>query len=247
MCEYDMKPALDLSIAQIPDFTHWIDAQKWIEQGLALIPVSRRMNQIQEESLVTLEWKDFSGISPSAQETLFGFFPSLNWRKFVLAVFFADLVSYPDPRNQVNFDRLLFILHSYPQGFRVYWSLFPDGSRWPVGYTGWYPMLESQFHLLAQDPQKMKSRMILPAVDDPILSKSFIYLFNFSVAKPFRMTSLSSALMKSYCWDLSQAQAQGLCLIAVSQHGEKMAERLGMSCTGWLGDGMRRDRVYIGA
>ena len=173
----------------------------------------------------------------------FGLYASENWRKLVLAAFFADLISYPQLFSQVNFDRLLFVMHAFPQGFRTWWIKFPNGVWWPAGYSGWYPMGESTYECFAKHPEKLVDRMIVPHTYSAE-QKPYLYLFNYSAIPALKKSSFAKALIKEYVQDISQQNARGLACITVSADGARIAKRFGMSCAGYLELGGCLEGVY---
>lgn len=215
--------AADL-LEDVPDFTSWDEAQRWIED-IKTLP----QQDMADAQFATLEWSDIQ----EQPESSFGFYASANWRKFVLATYAADLMSYPEPVDQVNFDRLLFVMHAFPQGFRTWW-IKPANKPWrPVGYTGWYPMLDTMFETFQNSPEKLKNRMVVPnnaaSADGPIL-----YLFNFSCAPQLKKTALTKALMTMCAADIAKQNPKGLACITVSDDGIRIAKRFGMTCSGYL-------------
>ncbi len=163
----------------------------------------------------------------------FGRYEDSTWRKHVLATFMADLASYTEPASRVSFERLAYVMHAFPTGFRVFWAQGPDCRWWPVGYSAWYPMLASAFALLADDAHALRDRMVVPALE-PELEGPFVYLFNYSVVGTLRRTPLSSNLVKRLAADIAAANPAGLATIAVSADGCRVAERFGMKRTGVL-------------
>lgn len=208
----------------LPDFTSWDEAQGWIKDMQEL-----PLDGISNAQFALLEWSDIQEEPKSS----FGLYASTNWRKFVLATFAADLVSYPEPVDQVNFDRLLFVMHAFPQGFRTWWIKLANQPWRPVGYTGWYPMLDTMFETFQNSPEKLKNRMVVPNNtidgDGPIL-----YLFNFSCAAELKKTALSKALMARCAEDIAKQNPKGLACITVSDDGIRIAKRFGMACSGHL-------------
>ena len=79
----------------------------------------------------------------------FAHFTNRTWRKFLLSVYYADILSYPEQADQVDFPRLCYILSYAPQGFTVWWAEFANGRKFPVGYTGWYYVAETVFQQVA--------------------------------------------------------------------------------------------------
>jgi len=212
----------------VPDFTDWNAAKEWIEKGRK---ATRDLSpwSFSENDFLSLEWKDIDVV----KEIPFGFYPAQNWRKFVLATFLADLVCYPIPVDQVNFERILFIMHAFPKGFRVWWMKVADSTWWPVGYTGWYPMFDFMFNIFEKNSEVLKDRMVVP---DYFAKKSqpFLYLFNYSIVSSLRKTQFSKKLMTAYAQDIHNQDPQGLTCITVSDDGKRVASRFGMTCTGYL-------------
>jgi hypothetical protein len=211
-------------LALVPDGASWTDAQAWLDEGLRELAACASGAAAAEGFRVTTTPEE-----PSAGS--FGRYGNPLWRRAVLATFFADLASYRVPVDQVSFDRLAFVMHAFPRGFRTYW-VRPTGSRWwPVGYAGWYPMLPSAFRQFQRHPEELENRMVVPAIVDAAIAP-FVYVFNYSVAPPFKGTALSKALVKSLAADLADAKPRGLACIAVSPDGCRIAERFGMRRTG---------------
>lgn len=222
-----MQNKIEKLLKNVPDFTSWKDARLWINQGLTN---AQQMTPklASETEFLALDLDDIE----KERNFPFGLYASEKWRKFVLATFLADLVSYPTPIDQVNFDRLLYVMHAFPQGFRTWWMRLPDHSWWPAGYTGWYPMLETMYELFQKNPEKLKDRTVVP--DATKRPNPYLYLFNYSLAPQLKKTALSKALMESYVNDISKQNAKGLACITVSEDGIRVAERLGMVCKGYL-------------
>lgn len=212
----------DEILEKVPDFTSWDEALLWIQKGQQ---AARELDL--ESEFISLEWSEIE----QERAFPFGLYSSEKWRKFVLAVFLADLVSYSEPVDQVNFDRLLFIMHAFPQGFRTWWIKHQNGLWWPVGYTGWYPMLETSYELFQKNPEKLKDRMVVPNLYADG-GKSYLYLFNYSVAPALKKSSLSKVVVKRFVQDISVQNARGLACVTVSEDGVRIADRLGMTCAG---------------
>lgn len=218
----------DLSILDsVPDFTDWDQALVWMDEGLKQVGTLAEMGSFLEE-IVSLEW---SQIAQSAQVP-FGLYSSLLWRKFVLAAFFADYASYSQSVDRVSFERLLFVMHTFPEGFRVWWTKLSDGKWWPVGYSGWYPMLGTAFEIFDKTPHKLSDRMVVPCAAER--GGVYLYLFNYSVAPQFKGCNLSKMLIKRYVQDIKEQKAAGLACVTVSEDGVRIAKRFGMSHVGDL-------------
>lgn len=225
-------------LKQVPDFTVWKEAENWLSQGQqivkGLIP-----EQTVELKFASLTWAEIA----QNHALPFGLYASLNWRKFVLAVFLADLTSYSHPIDQVNFERLLFLMHAFPQGFRTWW-LNIEGVWWPVGYTGWYPMLETMFEVFENQPEKLKNRMVVPYVGKND-KNSFVYIFNYSVSPPLKGGTVTKALMKEFVQEINSQKLAGLACITVSDDGIRVAERFGMEYSGQLTIDGCPEHVYL--
>lgn len=261
-----MKPNARHLIESIPDWTNGSDApcwaQRWMDAGLKEV---QNHKSAEKSASLTLEFEDIYPLGTQAleipdnseQKNLFGLYSSADWRRFVLAVFLADAVSYPRSEDQVSFERLAFVMHRFPQGFKVWWSPFSDSAGqevwWPVGYTGWYPMLESVFNTFEKNPESLVDRTVIPCPrteGDRTKSqfapaeKLFLYLFNYSVAPAFKKTQLSKRLMKDYSTLIHSKNAQGLACITVSDDGARIANRFGMLHSGNFKSGTTLEGVY---
>lgn len=213
-------------LSNVPDFTSWKEASDWLEEGKR---VARQLvpGAILQADMASLEWDDIA----QKQEAPFGLYASDKWRKFVLATFLADLVAYPKSSDQVNFERLLYVMHAFPRGFRTWWHKVPDGSWWPMGYTGWYPMLETAFQLFENNPGELKDRMVVP--NTHITEQApYLYLFNFSAAVALKKSNFTQALMQRFVEDISAQKPAGLACITVSEDGMRIANRFGMTRSG---------------
>jgi len=218
----------DILLKEVPNLNCWKEAQEWIQEGQNLV-AQLTSKAILEEEILSIDWSDIN----QQREFPFGLYHSEKWRQFVLATFLADLVSYTIPVDQVNFERLAFVMHLFPQGFRTWWIKLQNNLWWPVGYTGWYPMLENAYALFERSPEKLKDRMVIPnthASDQP----PYLYLFNYSVAPALKKSRLSKNLIKQYVHEIGNQKARGLACITVSEDGKRLADRLGMCCTGHL-------------
>ncbi len=241
-----IQPTIHELLHSVPDWTELFTSPQstgetpWILTGRQAIQRLKASN-LNPSNTISLEWSQIleSYALNSTESKNFGFYSSIQWRKFVLSTFFTDLVSYLNPIDQVTFDRLLFIMHRFPQGFRVWWTQVDGLSKqetwWPVGYSGWYPIAESCFELLNKlpqtVPQRIRERTIIPEVD-PLQPRPYLYLFNYSVAPALRKSYLSKMLMARFSQDIVAQNAQGLSCITVSEDGAQVATRFGMKCSG---------------
>ena len=124
-------------------------------------------------------------------------------------------------------------MHAFPQGFRIWWIQLPSGAWWPVGYTGWYPMLENVFDVFDKNPERLKNRMVVPNPSS-VGQKPYLYLFNYSAAPSMKKSALTKELMKKYVQDIEAQNASGIACITVSEDGVGVAKRFGMKLTGYL-------------
>ncbi len=211
-------------LKDVPDFTSWQEADSWLKQG-QLAARAWSPDVLADAKITSLQINETAAFP-------FGLYASEKWRKFVLATFLADLICYSNPVDQVSFERLIFVMHSFPQGFRTWWIKLPNQPWWPVGYTGWYPMLETAFEAFKNNPDKLTSRMVVPTHLNK--TRPLLYLFNSSVAPQLKQKILTKPLMSMFAQDISQQNPKGLACITVSEDGSRIAKRFGMSCTGSL-------------
>lgn len=210
----------------VPDFSSWEDACRWINEGENII------QQLTPEVIATSEYTSLEW-SEITQKSIYplGLYGCPNWRKFTLATFLADLISYRQPVDQVTFDRLLFVMHAFPQGFRLWWIKSPNHAWLPVGYSGWYPFSLTMFEHLTHHPETLTSRMIAP---EKLNHRPYLYLFNYSAASVLKKSCLTKSLVKQLSNDIQGANAAGLACITVSDEGVNIAKRFGMSLSGYL-------------
>ncbi len=208
-------------LENVPDWTNWQQAEQWILDGQS-VASNFDASTLCESNICSLEWHDITAESNST----FGHYSNKNWRQFVLATFLADLISYPIPEDQVDFDRLAFVMHGFPQGFRLWWVKHPNGQWWPAGYTGWYPMSQNHFALMHHTPEQIHNRLVAPQESSP-----YLYLFNYSVAPNLKKSLVSKRLMHRYAEDIKAIDYRGLACITVSDEGIKVAQRFGMSAS----------------
>lgn len=230
---------VDIFLKTIPDFSCWEKARHWLQQSQEVIH-NYEFNLLSPQETFFLDYVEIQ----EPTEPLFRLFSSQNWRKFVLSTFLADLVSYPKLVDQVDFDRLLFVMHAFPQGFRIWWRKFPNQVWLPVGYTGWYPMLETHFEIFEHHPEKLKDRMVVP-YPSSLRNQPYLYLFNYSVIPCLKRSPLTKQLMEKYAQDINTQQARGLACITVSEDGTRVAHRFGMKYSGALNFNGNLERVYV--
>ncbi len=102
----------------VPDWGDWTRLTDWINQRQELESSwqAALTGGRNDSNWISLEWNEIA--TPTLPP--FGYYSSPLWRKFVTAAYFADLCSYPAPDDQVSFERLLFVMHAFPQGFKVW-------------------------------------------------------------------------------------------------------------------------------
>lgn len=228
-----MTPLSNTLLNLIPDY-HDADAATWIQTSLkkskAITP-----EMAKDAEVTSLQWENIF----QRPDSPFGLHASINWRKFVLATYVADLASYEKPVDQVDFNRLLYVMNAAPGGFRVWW-IKPKGQEWiPAGYTGWYPMLSTMYNVFKCAPETLVDRTVVPTKDSKLL-----YLFNFSVAEQLKKTALSRALMTQFAQDIERQKAEGLACITVSEDGARIAKRFGLKQSGYLTIEGSKEGVY---
>lgn len=161
------------------------------------------------------------------------------FRRLVVAAWVADLAAYGTPDDQVDLVRLLYVMDTFPAGFRVwFWGDLP------VGYTGWYPIAPHTVDLLVAHPEQVEHRgQVVPvrAHTGPI------YVFNYSIAAPLRRTRASRLLMRTLADELRAARPTQLAAITVSPEGTRCAERFGMRPVSTITVGASVEQVCVGA
>lgn len=193
--------------------------------------------------------KDFFKVrfTAPAKDRHFEYFTNRTWRKFLLSVYYADILSYPVPADQVDFPRLCYILSYAPQGFTVWWAEFADGRKFPVGYTGWYYVAESVFQQVAAlqacaDPS-ISHRFFLPVQQ----ATGYLYLFNYSIVQTLKGTDFSRTLIKHFAAEINSMAYRGLFCATVSDDGRRVAEQFQMKKVGAIVDeaGVPSDNIYL--
>jgi hypothetical protein len=179
----------------------------------------------EETIFLPVELADFA----PADQSAFGLYPFADLQRFILALFAADLGCYVAKVDQVNFERLVYVVHSYPQGFRLWFGRTAADGWVPVGYSGWYPISEASFELLERRPGSLRDRMIVPAVD---ARPRFAYVFNYSLTRPWRRVPFSRRLLASLDKSLPRQLLEGIATITVSGDGARVARRFGMAPSG---------------
>jgi len=181
------------------------------------------------------------------QDRHFAHFPNQTWRKFLLSVYYADILSYPELADQVDFPRLCYILSYAPQGFTVWWAEFANGQKFPVGYTGWYSVAEPVFQQVAalqeRDDRGISHRFFLPVQQ----ATGYLYLFNYSIVQALKGTRFSRTLIKDFAAEINSVAYRGLFCATVSGDGRRVAEKFGMQKVGAIKDeaGIPADNIYL--
>jgi hypothetical protein len=165
-----------------------------------------------------------------------------RFRRALLALLLADWVSYDSADDRVDFGRLAFVVGRFPRGFRLWFSEV-DGLGWvPVGYTGWYPIDPTTFDQLLAGAPVHADRAVVPLRE--VGPAPVLYLFNYSVARPFRRTAASRRLLSAYFADVEAQSPGGLAAITVSGDGSRVAARAGLAPVAELRSGTCLEHVY---
>lgn len=183
------------------------------------------------------------GYLPPTESSCLGRYGDPRWLSFALGAFLADLACYPEPASQVGFERLLLVMHAFPEGFRLFYVELPELGFLPVGYTGFYPISAHVFQALEQDRPPLRARLVPPlSAFEP--DGSFVYLFNYSIVAPLRGTSAAGRLVRALSSDVMAARPRGLSAITVSPDGARVASRFGMRHTGTIVQGGHEEQVF---
>jgi hypothetical protein len=184
----------------------------------------------------------FKAVFPAgeAESPYFEYFTNPLWRKFLLSVYYADIVSYEKREDQADFSRLSYIVNKFPGGFTVWWIRTRD-RLYPAGYTGWYYAEEETFARIAES-REISSRFFPPARS----ATPYLYLFNYSAAPVLRGSAYSKRLIKDFVSAVAVPPCKGLFCAAVSGDGGRIAERFGMNAGGRIKtpDGKDGGRIY---
>jgi hypothetical protein len=227
-----MNPTSKNLLNDVPDWTDWRAAEKWLAEG------KREAKALcGNETARAVKWEEFRAKTQSS----FGNYSNPIWRKFVLAIFLADLVSYPKPVDQVTFDHLALVMQKFPEGFTL-WFLRGKHGWWPAGYSAWVPVHKTQFDQFLNTPHHLKDRLVSPIAGK--VTHPWVYLFNYSVAPSVKGSPLSRALMMDYSAKLLSLKAKGFAAVTVSEDGARIAKRFGMKKTGYLTIQNTREAVY---
>jgi hypothetical protein len=180
------------------------------------------------------------------KDSCFDYSTNPKWRKFLLSVYYADVFSYAQKDDQVDFPRLLYLVNAFPEGFTVWW-VEKNNKLYPVGYTGWYYVEKHTFDRIAQMRERndivITNRFFLPAKNPT----PYIYLFNYSISPELKGTVYSRTLIKEYTAEIGKISYQGLFCATVSPDGIRVAKKFGMEKIGALksDDGSDSDDIYF--
>lgn len=234
---YESLP-VETSLRSIPDWSDWKKFHAWLHKGIQHV---QRLQSGSAYQLIAVEGKE---IAKLATNSPFGWYSESTWRRFAAATFLADLSCYQTPADRVNFERLLLVLHAFPEGFRTWGVLDEEGDWLPVGYSGFYPIAEETFAQLTQADPRLASRWILPISSLPG-QDAYVYLFNYSIALPLQKSFHSKRLLSSLAADLAAFAPGGMATIAVSPDGIRVAKRFGLQPAGTLRFGNLTEQVLI--
>ena len=213
----------------LPDWSDWTALSNWLANRLdALRGETARDLAHQADSVFCIAGED---VAASCASSPFGRYAASAWRSFASAIFCADLGCYDTAADQVNFERLLFVLHAYCEGFRLWALNDAHGGLLPVGYSSFYPIAEATFAQLERADPSLANRLIAPVATQPG-ERPFVYLFNYSIVAPLRRTTASRRLIHGMLSDLQRHAPRGLATITVSADGVRVASRCGMKQTG---------------
>lgn len=182
------------------------------------------------------------GVPPVDRGHPLGAWADARWRRAVFALLVADWTCYETDDDRANFERLAYFVTRFPAGFRLWLSPL-RGTFVPVGYTGWYAINTGMFEQLASGAPYLADRAIVPlcSVDpDPL-----IYLFNYSIAAPYRRSEYSRRMLTAYWSDVNSHTPSGLAAVTVSEDGGRVARRAKMEPVATLPAGDLTEDVYI--
>lgn len=167
-----------------------------------------------------------------------------SFQRFVTATLAADWACYPNESEQVERWRLHHVLSAYPTGFRTYF--IQHQQRWlPVGYSGFYPVSNTLHgELAAGRVPTLDRQSLLP--DTSLPHSGLFYVFNYSVVPAFLGSWLSRTLVGDLSAALEHVQPTALCAITVSEAGQRVARRFGMSPVGLVAIGAKPEILFYG-
>lgn len=152
---------------------------------------------------------------------------SASWRRFFVATLLADWACYDKSIDRADVPRLRSVLLSAYRFFRLWFCLFPDGERLPVGYSGWYPISSDLFERLKSNPSLITDRGAFKPLDVSTgEAVKYAYGFNVSIIKPLQNTLVSRRLLRAYCKDAFKLGDVGIAAITVGDAGSRFSELL---------------------
>ncbi len=223
-------------LSSIPDFEDPVAAKEWFDE------TSKHLRAFQwsieaEERFISMDVHEMA----APRESPFGYYASPPWRRLTLAVLSCDWACYPAPVDQVTFERLVYAMHVFPLGFRVWWTRDQAGRWLPVGYSGWHPISELTFEILEQRGHALRDRAILPQAQLDH-GGGFAYLFNVSIISPLRRTRCARQLIQRLGEDLGDRTLRGLAAVTVSPDGIRVVTRFGLEPRGTVNGS--DERIY---
>lgn len=225
-----------MHLQDIPDFAHLELVEAWVYDRLKTL------------TSISFDHSPNSFVSitaPQSPSGILGCYGNADWRRFALGVFLADWACYQNSADRVDFPRLLSVLSTFPQGFKLWLSLLSDGTWTPVGYTGWYPISSFVFEIMKVSPESINHRGYMSPLRELSTDGNFIYIFNYSVIQPLKCTRHSATLIKSLAHDIAQINhLEGVAAVAVSNDGRRIAERFNMRYRGDMEFGGEAEGVY---
>lgn len=217
---------IETLLRSVPDWSDWEKFHAWLQKKVQNV---QTLQSRVDHRMIAVDGTD---IAKLAVPSPFGWYAQSAWRRFAAATFAADLVCYHTPADQVSFERLLLVLHAFPEGFRT-WGVVDDEGEWlPVGYSGFYPIAEETFAQLEQADPRLASRWILPSSPSSGHNAAYVYLFNYSIAAPLRKSAYSKRLLSSLAADLATFSPRGMATITVSPEGLRVAKQFGLEPVG---------------
>ena len=179
------------------------------------------------------------------KDPYFGYIGSRKWRRFLMLLYYADVLSYSKPEDRVDFPRLFYVVDAFPQGFTL-WQARINKKTYPVGYSGWYYVEKDVFDQVAAMPYdagiKITSRFFMPARR----RTHFLYLFNYSIIGVLKHSQYSKLFMMHYAHELESTKWKGMFCASVSDDGIRGALRFGMKKVGDINApcGLSSDSLY---
>ena len=214
-------------------------ASQWVEGVLEVLRYANREDF--DGGVVCGEHLIESVVDTSAAGPM-GHYESPRWVRAVAGMLAVDWACYDDPVERMGFERLAYMAHVFPRGFRLWWGRLQD-TRVPVGYTAWHPISRESFLLLDRHANTLGDRSIVP-LSTALPGRSFLYLVNFSIIAALRTTEASRAMLCSLSLDLQAVSPAGVAAVAVSEEGVRVVERFGLGVRGAIRIGAHEEKVF---